>query len=315
MRPLESPSVVTFGTFDGVHIGHQAVIGRVVEEAHRCGLPSVVLSFDPHPLKFIAPDKAPLLLTPSVKKLELFEGLGVDVAVLAKLEPQLAEMSPRQFVEGVLIGKLRAQKIVVGPDCSFGKGRLGNVEVLKGLGERFGFNVHVVPKKRIDGLPVSSTRVRRAIEEGEMKLAERMLGRHYSLLGRVIKGEGIGGRIGYPTANLDTNDQLLPPKGVYAAWVRLEEGRFKGLLYIGERPTFEGEEIRAEVHILDFSGDIYGRWLEVELVEMIRGEKRFSSPEDLAKRLSQDERIARRMLTAESDGKKNYPLSPQSLST
>ncbi|MCD6505437.1 bifunctional riboflavin kinase/FAD synthetase [Candidatus Poribacteria bacterium] len=296
MKPLEGLSAVTFGTFDGVHIGHQAVIGRVVEEGHRCGLLSVVVSFDPHPLRFIAPDKAPSLLTLSAKKLELFEGLGVDVTVLAKLEPQLAEMSPQEFVERILVGKLGAQKVVVGPDCSFGKGRSGNVEVLKEMGGRFGFSVYVVPKKKINGAPISSTRVRNAIKAGDLRLAERMLGRRYSILGRVIKGERIGKKIGYPTANLDTDDQLLPPKGVYAARVKLDGKRFNGLLYIGERPTFEGREMRIEVHILDFNGDIYGRWLEVEFAEAIRGERRFASAEELAGQLAQDERIARRIL-------------------
>jgi len=296
MRPLESPSAVTFGTFDGVHIGHQAVIGRVVDEGGRHGLLSVVLSFDPHPLRFIAPDKAPPLLTLSAKKLALFEKLGVKVTVLAKLEPELAEMSPQEFIERIIVGKLRARKVVVGPDCSFGKGRSGNVETLKEMGGRFGFDVHVVPKRRINGVPISSTRVRRAIEAGDLRLAERMLGRRYSILGRVIKGEGIGEKIGYPTANLDTDDQLLPPNGVYAARVRLDEEGFNGLLYIGRRPTFKGEEMRVEVHILDFNGDIYGRWLEVEFAEAIRGERRFASAEELAGQLAQDERIARRIL-------------------
>lgn len=296
MEPLEQPSAVTFGTFDGVHIGHQAVIGKTVSTARDEGLISAVISFDPHPLKFIDPDKAPPLLTLSAKKLKLFKRLGVDIVVLAKLEPELAEMSASQFIERILYGKLRAKKVIVGPDCSFGKGRTGNVDLLKRKGTKLGFEVKVVFKRKINGMAVSSTRVRERISAGDLALAEEMLGRRYSIMGRVVRGDGIGRSIGYPTANLDTDDQLLPPRGVYAVWVKIEGDRFKGLLNIGRRPTLGGGDVRVEVYILDFDRDIYDRWVEIEFVRKIRGEKQFDSLKDLARQIERDESAAREIL-------------------
>ena len=296
MPPLDSGSSLTFGTFDGVHLGHQLVIKRTVERGREEGLFSVVISFDPHPMKFIDPDKAPPVLTVTRKKLEAMEELGVDMVVLTKLEPPLSEMSAADFVREVLVGKLKVRRVVVGPDCSFGKGGVGNVGLLRSLGSTLGFEVEVVPKQKVEGIPISSTRIRKAVLEGDLELAEMMLGRRYSVMGRVIEGDKLGRRIGYPTANLDVGDQALPPKGVYVVLADAKGKRWGGLLNIGTRPTISGTERRVELHLLGFEGDLYGEEVEVEFMRRLRDEIRFRSLAELKAQIERDEKEAREIL-------------------
>lgn len=287
--------VLTFGVFDGVHIAHHIVISRVVDRAKALGIEGVVVSFEPHPALPIL-GKSPPVLTTISKKIELLESLGIDRVVVEDFSERFSQLLPEEFARDVLVGKFHAREVIVGYDCAFGKDRAGDGWLLRELGEKYGFAVDIVEPYRLNGVVVSSTRIRAAILEGDLELARKLLGRPYSLSGPVVPGKGIGRKIGYATANLQLQEQLLPPAGVYAVRARVEGQYFAGALNMGEQPTFGGKEFRVEVHLLDFEGTLYGQSVEVFFISKIRDVKAFASPEELADQIKRDEAVVRKML-------------------
>ena len=289
-------AAVTFGVFDGIHIGHQAVITTLLERAAQYNLMSVLVGFYPHPLAFLAPERCPPLLTPLAKRLEILQQLGIDKIVMLSFDAQIAAMSPKSFIEQVLLEKCQARHVVVGYACQFGKDRAGNAQRLAELSEIYPFDVTIVPPTEVNGAPVHSTRIREALARGDLHCSSQLLGRPYSLLGQVIHGDGRGKQIGFPTANIDTQNQVCPPNGVYAIRAKLEERWLDGVLNIGVRPTFNGTTLQVETHFFDFDETIYGKPIEIFLVEKIRSEQKFPNPEMLIQQIQRDITDATRIL-------------------
>ncbi|RLA85160.1 MAG: riboflavin biosynthesis protein RibF [Deltaproteobacteria bacterium] len=280
--------VVTIGSFDGVHLGHQALIRRAIEEARRVKGEAVVLTFNPHPMKVLFPQKRLMLITPHEKKLGLFEDMGVDVVIGHPFTRQLSEKPPEAFVEEILYRGIRPLKVVVGYNFTFGKGRSGTAETLRDLGNAFGFEVEVLDPFRVDSKPVSSSRIRELILQGDLQGASRLMGRRFFFSGRVIRGNRRGKELGVPTANLQVDPDQILPQGVFAVWVRVGDSPYPGVLNIGRRPTFGPGKLSVEVHLIGFSGDLYGRDLLVEVVEKIRDERPFEGPVALLQQIRAD---------------------------
>jgi len=294
-------TVVTVGTFDGVHRGHWAVLQEIRLRAKETGRRSVLVTFHPHPLKIVRPDEAPLLLTTPTEKKEILAETGLDYAVFLPFTQVLAEYSPRRFVEEILIGRLGVQELVIGYDHGFGKGRSGDVLTLRDIGRDLRFTVDVVSPIRTGEAPVSSTRIRKALLEGDVESARRGLGRPYCIRGMVVRGEGRGRKLGFPTANLwvPVNGKLIPPPGVYAVRAGLRRGVFGGAIHIGPRPTFRGSPPTIELHLFDFDDDLYGEQIRVEFIRFIRDVRPFSSASALVDQLKLDVDVAREALVDE----------------
>lgn len=289
--------VVALGNFDGVHIGHQMIFRRVAEIAEKKKGAGLVLTFQPHPIKVLNPDFAPLLLTTFRKKMELIEQSGIDLVWCARFNRKLAELNPREFVKKFLVDTLKAKEVVVGFDYAFGRGREGTIPFLKKMGQEFNFQVHVIEQVKIDGHGVSSSYVRELLEEGSVEKAAVFLGRPYSLLSPVVHGYKTGRSIGFPTANLDTSRVQIPATGVYAVQVRFKDQSFDGVANIGYNPTFNRDRLSVEVHIFDFEKQIYGRHIKVAFIGRIRGEKNFDSAEVLVEQIKHDIETARSILS------------------
>ena len=291
-------TAVTFGVFDGIHLGHQAVINTLLKHAAHDNLASVLVGFYPHPLAFLAPERCPPLLTPLPKRVEILQQFGVDEIVMLSFDAQIASMSPEAFVERVLLEKCRAKHVVVGYACQFGKNRAGNAERLVELSKGYAFDVSVVPPTEIDGAPVHSTRIREALAQGDLRQSAQLLGRPYSLIGTVVHGDGRGREIGFPTANIETQHQVYPPNGVYAIRAKLEERWLDGVLNIGMRPTFNGVNIQVEGHFFNFDEIIYGKLVEIFLVKKIRSERKFPNIEFLIQQIQRDIAAATEILAS-----------------
>jgi len=290
-------TVLTLGNFDGIHLGHARVLKRLVKRAAKLGLSSVVYTFDPHPLKVVAPEKSPPLLTGIDEKTRRIAAFGVDYLVLARFTRAFAALHPREFVESVLVA-LRVQEVWIGHDFTFGRGRSGTAELLEGLGREYGFGVTVVAAYEKGGSVISSSRIRRLIGEGRVGEAASLLGRAYSISGGVVRGAERGGALGFPTANLEVESELTPGNGVYAARARLGDADvvYGAVVNIGTAPTFGGSSRTVEVHILDFKGDIYGKKMEVSFERRLRGERAFRTQRALAERIARDVERARKIL-------------------
>jgi riboflavin kinase/FMN adenylyltransferase len=296
-------AVLTLGNFDGVHCGHQAIIRRAVREAEALGGQAVVLTFEPHPLAVLAPERAPPLIQPLHDRLAVFRDLGVGVTVLQRFTREFAALDPGAFVRGFLRPHLDLRHVVVGWDLTFGHDRAGTVTTLEALGAELGFAVDVVGPVTVDGVQVSSSTLRRLIEAGDMRTAARLLGRPYGVRGRVVVGEQRGRTLGFPTANLHVKPRLLlPPDGVYAVRAYADGQPRPGVMNVGIRPTFGERRRTIEVHLLDFAGDLYGRWLVADVVERLRGERKFAGPEALRQAIAADVAQARAVL-AEAGGR------------
>jgi riboflavin kinase/FMN adenylyltransferase len=282
--------VITIGNFDGVHLGHQALFAKAVERAKALEGSSLAVTFEPHPIRVLRPAVNLPLITTLKQKLELMGQFGLDVTLCLRFDQNFASLSADAFVDKLLVSRLGAAEVVVGYDFAFGHKGLGDIDLLRSKGERWGFAVHVVGPVIIDGRPVSSTRVRQEVADGNMEGARHLLGRHYQVAGRVVAGHGRGGRLlGFPTANLKVSDELLPGPGVYAVLVELADGRLlKGANNIGNNPTFDDGALSVETHLLDFEGDIYGQDIRLHFVERLRGEQRFDSPEALKAQIGLD---------------------------
>jgi riboflavin kinase/FMN adenylyltransferase len=293
-------TVVTVGSFDGVHRGHEAVLREIAARARAAGRHSVLVTFDPHPMAVVNPAAAPPLLTTGPERREILAQTGLDYAVLLRFDRAMATLSPEAFVRDILLRGCGMRELVIGHDHGFGQGRQGDVELLRRLGRKLDFAVDVVSALEVDGHPVSSTRVRRAVAGGDLPLAARLLGRPYFATGQVVTGDGRGKAIGFPTANLAgiPARKLLPPDGVYAVRVEWRGGRADGMMNQGGRPTFQQAERSLEVHLLDFAGDLYGEWLKVQWVARLRDVQRFPSPEALRAQLERDRSSARAASTA-----------------
>ena len=296
------PVVVTVGTFDGVHRGHWQVVEEIGRRAADSGGRSVLVTFDPHPLRVVRPDAAPLLLTTPDEKKAVLACSRLDYAVFLPFTRELREYSPRRFVDDILLRRFGMSELVIGYDHGFGRGRSGNVDTLRSIAADSGFGLDVVDAVRTGPATVSSSSIRQALVDGRLGEANRGLGRPYSLTGTVIRGDGRGRGLGFPTANLRIAgaDKLVPADGVYACLATVPEGRFKGALHIGERPAFPGAEASVEVHLLDFGGDLYGRVVRLDLIEYLRPVGAFGSIAALVRQMHDDVARTRHLLERRS---------------
>lgn len=300
--PADRGTVVTVGTFDGVHRGHWAVLQEIRRRARATDRRSVLVTFDPHPLRIVRPQHAPPLLTTPVEKKEILAESGLDYAVFISFTETLSRYEPRRFVDEILVRRLGVEELVIGYDHGFGRDRSGDAGTLRAIGSEMGFAVDVVPPVETDGEPVSSSRIRRAIQEGRMQEARDCLGRPYSVRGVVVRGEGRGRQLGFPTANLQIGqaDKLIPPPGIYAVRGVLRSGTHAGALHLGPRPTFRGSPPTVELHLLDFDQDLYGEEVRVDFVARLREVRPFDSVAALVEQMREDVEVARGILAAEA---------------
>ena len=291
---------VTIGNFDGVHLGHQFIFRRLVEEARREGRPAVVISFEPHPQRVLHPERRPFYLIASPEeKIRLLAGLGIDAFILIPFSLEYARTTAEEFVREVLRERLRIRRILIGHDYTFGRGKEGNEAFLTEAGRRLGFEVEGINAFCVGDIVISSTKIREALLAGEVRFAATLLGRPYNLSGRVIYGNQRGVRLGFPTANIAPDKELVPARGVYAVRVIREGKRHEAILNIGFNPTFADGKRSIEVHIFDFHEDIYGESIEILFSERIRDEVRFESPEKLIAQIDRDIARAREILKSE----------------
>lgn len=285
-------SVITVGTFDGVHAGHRAIMDTVVEKAKEREARSVIVTFDPHPREIINPGDAGIkLLTTLPERCEILEELGIDMMVVIPFDRDFSLLSSEEFIRDIIHKEIGVSEFVIGYDHHFGRNREGGIETVKNIGRDLGFDAYVVSKKEVGDKTVSSTAIRKALsEEGNVRQAAEFLQRPYRLNGTVVHGDKRGKEIGYPTANIKPEDKrkIIPKNGVYAVKVRLEDQWYDGMMNIGVRPTFDGNEQTLEVHLFDFSEDIYGKNVQVRFFERIRDEKRFSGVNELKDQLKSD---------------------------
>jgi len=301
LPPSVRGTAVTVGTFDGVHRGHRDVLGRLVQRARAARLPSLLVTFEPHPLEVLNPAAAPLLLTTREEKLDALGDTGLDYVAILAFTPELAAQSAEDFVDVVLLERYRMRELLIGHDHGFGRGREGDVETLRALGANRDFGVEVVaPIETARGEAVSSSLIRRAVAAGELAEAAAALGRDYGVSGRVVPGAARGRTLGFRTLNIEPESprKLLPPDGVYAVDVHTPRGRFGGMMNLGGRPTFGDERRTIEAHLFDAEGDFYDDLVHVRLVRRLRDTMRFDGREALMSQLAADERAARRALTA-----------------
>lgn len=288
-------SAVAIGVFDGVHVGHRRLLGILRDEAKRSGGQSVVLTFERHPSELVAPAHAPMYINTLEQRVRYLEEAGADVVIVVRFDREFAGLEPEEFIRDVLVNKLGAGAVVVGPNFMFGKNRSGNVNTLQELGSKYALSVLVVPPLLVGGEFVSSTRVRGLIAEGDISTAAELLGRNFTLVGTIVHGERIGHRIGFPTANVAVEEkQIVPANGVYAAAFTVQGKRHElSVVSVGTRPTIGGRPRSIEVHIPGFKGNIYGETVEVEFKRRLRSEQKFDSLEALADQISKDIEAAR----------------------
>jgi len=292
--------VITIGNFDGVHIGHQALFYEVIERAHAIKGTSIAMTFEPHPLRVLKKNVSPPLITMFEQKVELIERSGIDVLISIPFTLEFAAISAQSFVEDLLVRRIGMKAIVVGEDYAFGKNREGDIDLLNSLAPRLGFEVIVTSLIRtVQGTleRISSTAIRESVQAGEMQYACRMLGRNFQIRGTVMAGRDRGGKLlGFPTANLKLEDELIPKTGIYAVTVETRGGLLQGVANIGYSPTFDDRQFTVEVHILDFKEFIYGQRIRVNFIRRIRDEIKFSSLGALKDQIAKDVETARRLL-------------------
>ncbi len=293
--------VLTLGNFDGVHLGHQEVLKRVVRRSRELNTSSMVFTFEPHPVRVLAPNKGLLLLSTMEERKKLIEHFDIDFLYFAHFTDEFARKHPEEFVNEIILRKINPKKIIVGHDYSFGRERKGGIDLLRRIGDKAGFKVEVVSAYMIDGQPVSSSLIRDLIGKGEVKKASNLLGRCYSLKGQVVRGNRRGTTIGFPTANVKPEKELLPRTGVYALLVLYDNKIYNGVCNIGYNPTFNDNSGRlsTEVFLIDFEGDLYSRTVELFFVERLRDETQFSAPEQLAGQIKRDIEEAKKLLAVQ----------------
>jgi riboflavin kinase/FMN adenylyltransferase len=290
--------VVTIGVFDGVHRGHQEIIGYAVKRARDLGIQSVVVTFDPHPAEVVRPGSHPAVLTPPARKAELIEALGADVLCVIPFTPDFSRRSPEEFVHDVLVEHLHAALVVVGENFRFGHRAAGDVEQLRRLGRTFGYSVEGAPMVAVDGLVFSSTYIRSCVDAGDVRAAAAALGRPHRIEGFVVRGDQRGRELGFPTANLLCPPRTaIPADGVYAGWLTRRDQRYRAAVSIGTNPTFSGRERRVEAYALDFEGDLYGERLAVDFVEHLREQRTYDSLPPLISQIELDVADTRALLS------------------
>ncbi len=300
-RQLLGSSVVSIGNFDGLHLGHQALIQRCQSLAQgRC--PIAIVTFEPLPQAWFSAHGAPARLMSVRQKLDYLAQVGIDLVWLMRFNSNLAAMPAEHFVQSVLVNVLAARDVVVGEDFRYGKARQGDTESLRGSGKKYGFKLHTVPMLNVNGLRASSTSIRTYLAAGDMEQAKLLLGRAFRMTGRVIEGRQLGRQLGYPTANMRLSAPPSPLKGVFAIRARWGKSHWRdGVANLGTRPAVAGEDFLVEAHIFDFKGNLYGKRLEVEFVRKLRDETHFEDIDDLVVQMREDERQARKCLTLTED--------------
>jgi riboflavin kinase/FMN adenylyltransferase len=295
--------IVTVGNFDGIHTGQRRILDLVIARARQTGLGSAVVTFEPHPLSILRPGEAPPMLTTPEQKESLLAESGIDELVLVRFTPGFSRFPARRFVHDFLVGRLAAREIYVGTSFAFGRDREGDLSLLQVMGDSFGFAAHGCEEVSLGDAPVSSTRIRRAVAAGDVDAVSAMLGRPYALTGIVVRGDGRGRGLGWPTANLEVDNDLLPADGVYVTRLRIPavDEDLPSVTNVGTRPTVYAEHPRlVECHVLDFDRDIYGERVELELLRRLRGERKFPSVEVLRQQIGQDVEAAREYFEAAS---------------
>jgi riboflavin kinase / FMN adenylyltransferase len=296
--PFNKSTVVTIGTFDGIHLGHKKIIEKVVDRASQNNSRSLLITFYPHPRNVVSGDKIKLLNTQEEKS-NLISSLGINDLVVIKFTKEFSQLAPSEFFKNIVVDKIGLTEIIIGHDHHFGKGRGGDQETLKEMGKEFNFEVTAVDAVKISDEIISSTKIRNFLTEGDIKKSNEFLGRYYSFNGSVVEGDKRGRELGFPTANiqLGSNEKLLPALGIYLVEVLIENNRHHGLLSIGRRPTFYNEgSIVPEVFIFEFDQDIYGKNIVVNMIERIREEKKYSSAEALITQMNEDKKIGKKLL-------------------
>ena len=318
-RHIEDPSfspsgtVVTMGNFDGIHLGHQALVRNTVEESKRLGYPSTVLTFEPHPLKVLAPEHAPRLILSYEDKMALFQSLGVDMVIAQRFDRQFASLAADEFVRRFLVERLKIKKLWVGRDLRFGQGRKGATDDLLRMAPDAGFEVGVLDPILIDGVRISSSRIRQLVEEGRVDEVRPMLGRYHFVSGRVVTGHRRGRALGFPTANIASQTEVIPLNGIYATLVQLKNKQWLSVSSVGFNPTFGDGPRTVESFILDFEGDLYGESVKLSFVKRIRDEKKFVMVKDLTEQMHEDVRRANAVFKELGLVEKRDPQSNSSL--
>jgi len=294
----KASSALTIGTFDGVHIGHQKIIERLNQIKDNTLEKSMILTFFPHPRMILDHREDIRMLTTMEEKIQLLEKFGLNELIIEPFTPQFSRLSALEFVRNILVRKLNLKKLVIGYDHQFGKNREGNFDELVTYGELYDFSVEKISAQEIENVSVSSTKIRKAIDSGDIEMANAYLGYAYLLTGEIIKGKGIGRKMNFPTVNLDIAEdyKLIPKKGVYIVKANFDTCTNFGIMNIGFRPTVGGSGQTIEIHLLDFNGDLYGKKMQVEVLKRLRDEKKFESVEELALQISKDEKVARKWL-------------------
>jgi riboflavin kinase/FMN adenylyltransferase len=291
-RDSVGPVVATLGNYDGVHLGHRAIIRSVIEDARRRSVPALLISFVPHPLEVLAPERRPLLLQTRRQKMEALEATGLDGLLLLDFTPETALLSGPQFVAGLLADGLELAAVHVGENFRFGHARAGTLEVLRRVGAECGFAVCGLPPVSVDGSIVSSSAIRAAVAAGDVARARALLGRPFCLSGEITRGDGRGRDLGFPTANVDADNEIIPATGVYITRTHVLASTFSSVTNVGRRPTFGGQGLTVESHLLDFDDDIYEERVAVEFLERLREEARFSEISQLADQIARDRAAA-----------------------
>jgi riboflavin kinase/FMN adenylyltransferase len=303
IRSLESMAgdypypVLTIGAFDGIHLGHQEIIGRVRERAREQKGTSMLFTFGDHPLKVMDPGSAPPLITPPEIKRAILRKMGLDLLIQVPFSREFSRKEPRAFIEEILLGRLGMREIWVGFDFVFGKDRRGDISLLQERGQQLGFSVKVVPSVRFQGKIVSSTLIRELLKEGRVAEACRLLGRPYLVAGEVVKGSGRGRHLGFPTANIGVPKDFLLPNGVYAGWAKVRGKTYRAAINVGTSPTFAHLDRRIEAHLLTFQGNLYGMIIQIHFREKVREESRFMDEEELARRIREDTDLIAQLLS------------------
>ena len=294
----QQPTVLTIGTFDGVHLGHQKIIERVVATARQEGLLATIFTFFPHPRMVVQHDKSLKLIHTLEEKKQLLQRLGVDLLVVQPFNEAFAQLTAEEFVSTILVQHLNVKKVIIGYDHRFGRNRTANINDMRLFGEKYGFAVEEISVQEVDEVSVSSTKIREALNKGDVTTAEHYLGTPYSLTGTVVHGLKLGRTLGYPTANIQVTEdyKLIPKDGVYAVYSYIGERKVYGMMSIGKNPTIEGKGASIEVYFFDFNGDLYDRELTIYFLKYLREERKFSSVALLKKQLQDDETTARKAI-------------------
>jgi len=290
--------VLAIGVFDGLHEGHQELLRRTINRAKKAKGTPMVMTFSPHPVQLLRPEEKLPLLISLPHRLKLLQEFGIQACLVVHFTRRFSRLSPEKFVDRYLVGRIKPKEVFVGDDFRFGQDRIGDITIFSECGQRFGFKVNIIPTGKGSHKTISSTNIRHMINEGNLKAAQKLLGRRFSILGSVIRGDLRGRTLGYPTANLNTNGVILPPRGVYCVKVKLKLKEYFGVANVGFRPSFRKKtnRITVEVYLFDFKKNIYGQEICVEFIRKIRDEKKFESKEDLIDQIRDDESVAREFL-------------------